>query len=580
MTALAGTITPDEGQDPPQGESGRPFWQHALGLLVLLAALVPLVGTDSAFVTDESFVVIQLDTIEDTGQWALPHPLPEVDPEGAAFPLHGAVRYESGYTLYGKHPALIYLYLPVHRAFGIVGLVALSVLGTWAAALVASRLAGRIRAGSGIVALWLVGAASPLFFDAYVIHAHTVAAALAGLSVLLVLRAMDEDRMWLGLGAVAAVFAVALLRSEGVLFAGALGGATALVGLLRRRLALTLLGAAAVGAGAAAQLLDRAWSAAVANGDYVEIDTFDRVGASFLDARVTSLSFTLLMPGYRGVTVPEVLTLLGAALLVVGAVVVRRRPGDKGAVVLPITGAALLAARSVLEWGPVPGLVVAFCVGTVGLVLLGGPIARSSPSRFLLLTSGVFAVAVALTQYAVGGHTEWGGRYFALAVPLLGAVSAASLDRALATWPRSTARAMRVSLVVATVAMGVLAVSTLRSAHDRNRARSDGVLAAAAELPVVAGQPPIVVTEDDQVPRLARGRYDEVRFLLVPPSEVDRYLGRLADEGVEQLLLVSVDPEESLDEIPTDYEQVGPIVRHPLQYDDGGGLIRLRLVEP
>jgi len=557
----------------------RPFWQHALALVVLLAALVPLIGTDSAFVTDESFVVIQLDTIEDTGKWTLPHPVPEVDPGGAAFPLHGATRYEDGYTLYGKHPALIYLYLPVHRAFGLVGLVGLSLLGTWAAALVAARLAERIQAGSGVVALWLVGAGSPLFFDAYVIHAHTIAAALAALAVLLALRAMDEDRPWIGVGTVVASLGVALLRTEGVLFVGALGGAVGLFGLLRRRAWVMAGGAAVMAAGAAAVIIDRAWATAVGGSDPVALDTLrGAVTRTFVEARMRSFSYTWMAPGYRGGTVPEALTLAGAMLLVVGTVVVRRRPGDQGAAILAVAGAVALAVRSALEWGPVPGLLVAFCVGVVGLVLVGGGGVRSADTRFLFLVSGVFAVAVILTQYGYGGHTEWGGRYFALAVPLLGAVAAASLCQSFASWSPTTARTMWVSLVVATVALGVLAVSTVRAAHDRNRARSDGVLAAASELPVVGGQPPIVLTEDDQVPRLARGRYTEVRFLRVTPPEVGRYLERLADEGVEDVLLVSLDPAETAGNIPAAYEHVGAIVPHDLQYEPGGGLIRLHLV--
>ena len=559
--------------------SERPFWQHAVGLLLLLVVLVPVIGTESAFVTDESFVVIQLDTIEDTGRWTLPHPMPAVDPEGAAFPLHGAARYESGYTLYGKHPALIYLYLPVHRALGIVGLIGLSVLGTWAAALVAARLAARVRGGSGVAALWLVGVASPLFFDGYVIHAHTLAAALAGLAALSALRAVDEDRWWLAAGTAVAALGVALLRSEGVLYALALGGAIGVLGLRRRSNRVVSLGLVTAATGAAAFLLDRAWSAAVAGGGQtVATESFATTEPGFLSGRVSSASFTWLMPGYRGGTLAEVLTMVGALLLVVGAVMVRRRPQDDGAVGLPIAGAVILLVRTVLEWGPVPGLLVAFCVGVVGLALVEGTVARSPATRLIALTSAAFAVSIVLSQYAVGGHTEWGGRYFALGLPLVGAVAAASLHRAFTAWPRRTAVAMQVSLVVAAISIGALAVATLRSAHERNRGRSDAVLAAAADLSAGDGGAPVVITEDEQLPRLARGRYREVRFLLVAPSEVDRYLVRLADAGIDDLLLVSIDPPDSLAALPPEYEPVGAVVPYDLQYDAGGGLIHLHRV--
>ena len=78
------------------------------------------------------------------------------------------------------------------------------------------------------------------------------------------------------------------------------------------------------------------------------------------------------------------------------------------------------------------------------------------------------------------------------------------------------------------------------------------------------------------MPRLARGRYDEVRFLRVPPSHVGVYLDRLAESGAVDVLLVSVDPERSLDELPASYAPVGPVEPYALQYEDVGGLIRLR----
>ena len=580
MATVAPTTSGAVADDGAAPAARRRLWKHAAALLVLLVVLIPVVGTRSAFVTDESYVVIQLDTIEETGVWALDHPMPEVDPEGAAFGLHGATRYEPGYTLYGKHPALIYLYLPVHRAFGLVGLVGLSVLGTWAAALVAAALAERIRPDSGVFALWLVGVGSPLFFDAFVIHAHTIAAAVAGAGALLALRMVDDDRRALGAGVVVAALVVALLRTEGIFFAGALGGALGLFGLARRRIALVATGAATVVAGGAALLIDRAWAARVAAGDYVDVETFGREALSFVAGRYTSMLFTLFMPGYRGGALPEALTTLGAVLLIVGTALLRRRPADTGAVVLPLTGAALLLARAFLEWGPVPGLLVAFCVGVAALVLLGGAVWRAPATRLLLLVAGVYGVAVALTQYPLGGHTEWGGRYFALAVPLLGAVAAASLHGALPGFAVPTARALRGAFLVAAAGLAILSISTLRHAHDRNRERSDGVLAAAAELPLEDGERPIVVTEDDQIPRLARGRYGEARFLLVPREEVDRYLRRLARAGVEHLLLVSTKPDESLEEVPRSYAVEGDIVPHKLQYGDGGGLIHLRLVDP
>lgn len=561
-----------------RSSGNRQLWHHALALGVLLAVIALVIGTSSAFVTDESFVVIQLDRIEDTGRWTMPHPLPEVDPEGAAFPLHNATRYRDGYTLYGKHPLLIYLYLPIHRAFGLAGLVALSILGTIGAAVGGAALAERIRHGSGPLALWMVGAASPLFFDSFLIHAHTLAAALAALAVALALRAVEDRRLVHGLGAVGAALVTALLRTEGVFLAAALGVALGLAGLRLHRSALLLLGAAVMSAAAVAPLLDRGWAELVAGSPAHLAESFAQVPPSFVSDRLTSLAITLIQPGYQGIDTASILTLLGAVLLTVGAWAVRRGPDDPGALLLPALGAGLLAVRALLGWGAVPGLLVAFCVGTTGLVLLGGSVWRASTTRLLMVACAAYAVAVALTQYRAAGHTEWGGRYFALALPLLGAVSAASLSQTFASWPRQRARAFQACLLIAAASLGVLAVRTVAGAHERNRDRTDSVLAVAASLPPTAdGLAPVVVTEDDQVPRLARGRIDEVRFLHVPAPHVRTYLDRLAAAGVRDLLLVSMDPQASLRSLPPSYDPVGPVLPYKLQWEGEGGLIRLRL---
>ena len=570
-------VTPRVGAGRPDQPLAVRLWAHAIGLLLLLGAIAVYVGTESAFVTDESFVVIQLDVIAETGDWHLDHPLPEVDPEGAAFPLHGASRYEDGYVLYEKHPLLVFLYRPVHGLFGISGLVGLSVLGTAGAALVAGLLAEHLRRGTGALALWIVGAASPLFFDSFVVHAHSIAAVGAAGATYLVLRSMERAAWAPSVAAVLCALVVALLRTEGLFFAVALGGASALAGLVWRRLGLVALGALVALAGPGAYLLDQLWASVIA-GDPVDVDSFDRAQPSYLAGRFTSLFVTLLLPGYRGDSLTETLTLVGSALLVVGLVIVNRRPHDRSALLVPGVGALMLVVRAALQWGPVPGLLVAFPVGVGGLLLAERELLERPAVRVMLATSGVYALGVALTQYPLGGHTEWGGRYFALAVPLLGAVAAVAISRARERWAPDVERGVLMALGAGAVALAVLAVSTISGAHDRNRERSDGVLAAAASLPDPGdGGRPVVVTTDDQIPRLARGRFGEVRFLLVPADQLQPYLRRLATQGVEHLLLVALDQREALEGVPEHYEVVGPALPHMGQYRDEGALFRLRL---
>ncbi|MGV3760411.1 MAG: hypothetical protein ACO1PW_12860, partial [Actinomycetota bacterium] len=260
----------------------------------------------------------------------------------------------------------------------------------------------------------------------------------------------------------------------------------------------------------------------------------------------------------------------------VGAVLLRRRPEDAGALLFPVLGGGLLLTRSVLEWSAVPGLLPAFAVGIAGLVFVRGPVWGSTTTRLLLGVVGAFCIAVIATQYRLGGHTEWGGRYFALAVPLAGAVAASSLAQALDTWPSARRRVFGVGMTAAVLGLAILAVRTVDAAHSRNLGRVEGVLAAASELP---DPRPVVVSEDEQIPRLARENVDDVRFLNVPPAYLNKYLGRLAAAGERYVLLVSRDPAVSLDRVPQSYEVVGAIRPHGLQWRDGGGLITLQLRE-
>jgi hypothetical protein len=352
------------------------------------------------------------------------------------------------------------------------------------------------------------------------------------------------------------------------------------VGLLRRTFWIAALGAATCAAGAAAMLIDRAWATAVAGGAYIGSVPHPSNDSGWLAGRVSSLSYTLVMPGYRELTTAEALTAVGALLLMVGVVLVHRRRADAGALVVPATGGALLLGRAALEWGPVPGILLAACVIVAGLLVADRALLGRPDVRVVLATAAVFGLAVAVSQYASGGHTEWGGRYFALAVPLLGAVAAPSLLQAWATWEPRRARVVQGAMAGAALGLAVLAVSTLIASHERNRERTDSVLAAAAALgPAGDGGRPVVVTEDDQVPRLARGRYGEVRFLLVRPDTIEGYLTRLADEGIEDLLIVSTDPARTLERLGP-YVAAGDPTPHQLQYDDDGALIRARLPAP
>src|SRR5439155_19509656 len=97
------------------------------------------------------------------------------------------------------------------------------------------RLARRLRPGPVVPALWSIGLASPLFFDAYTADAHTLGAALVAGSALATLRVLHGERhVLMSASAVVLAIAAGLLRNEALLFAAALGLVVLVVGVRRR----------------------------------------------------------------------------------------------------------------------------------------------------------------------------------------------------------------------------------------------------------------------------------------------------------------------------------------------------------
>ena len=89
----------------------------------------------------------------------------------------------------------------------------------------------------------------------------------------------------------------------------------------------------------------------------------------------------------------------------------------------------------------VPGLLVAAPVLAAGLVALRRSCLRPLGAGLAFTTFAVFALLVAATQYARGGSGEWGGRYFALGLPVLVPVALLALAEAGARLDAVTRRA-------------------------------------------------------------------------------------------------------------------------------------------
>ncbi|MGI9021651.1 MAG: hypothetical protein ACR2HV_00155, partial [Acidimicrobiales bacterium] len=252
--------------------------------------------------------------------------------------------------------------------------------------------------------------------------AHTLGAAAAAGAVLLALRAAEgRGRRGVAIaGAAGCVVVAVLLRNEAVFWGLGLGVALGALALHRR--SPTLAGAAVAMAGAAgvAHLGEEAWFERILGGNMVNLAADPDAGVGLLAGRVRSISLTWLRPGYGEFPGAELALILMLGAVVTATVAVRRHP-DNRRVIISLAAVASTAAVVAMVAGPtnlVPGLLVAAPVLAAGLVALRRSCLRPLGARLAFTTFAVFALLVAATQYARGGSGEWGGRYFALGLPV------------------------------------------------------------------------------------------------------------------------------------------------------------------
>jgi hypothetical protein len=334
-----------------------------------------------------------------------------------------------------------------------------------------------------------------------------------------------------------------LLRSEGLFIAAALAAVAGVVALRRAELRLpaatAALGAALAGAGAF--LLDREWTARLVGA--AEAGPATAAGApagstGLLAGRVKGFLLTWLTPSYSGRALLGLLLLTMLAALVLGAVALRRHAGDSRRVAVCATVAACAAVAALVAGAGnvVPGLLLAFPAGTAGLLLVGRRTLRTDAARVAAGVSVLYVLAVAATQYAKGGGGEWGGRYFALAIPIAVPLLLLALrDRASALAPRDARRAA-VALVVCSLALTTMGVTALRSSH-----RANARLVAAVDRAgrTVAADRPVMVTTEGAMPRFAWPTFDRQRWLLAGPEGLDDLFDRLQRAGVTRIGFVT-----------------------------------------
>jgi hypothetical protein len=492
----------------------------------------------------------QARSIAEDNTFAIPHPFPEADPDGVAFPLDSSLRIDGGHAPLPKKPVYTLLLAGADLAVGVPGMMIVSIAGTVIAATFAALVARRLHPSLALPTLWLTGAASPLVADAYLAIAHALAAGVCAAALLAVASALDR-RTFARLALVAAPIAAAItLRSEALLFGVALALALLASAGLRRDRWTAWVGAAAVVGLGAGVVIDRAVTNRLlgASGVAIPATSGGSEAGSFLSGRAKGFVTTLLRPGYGAIRPTGLLMIV---LLLGGLLVVRELRRDdpdrrfvRSAAAI-IIGVALLVLVVAMTGDPqiVPGLLVAFPVGVWGIVALDRATIRHPLGEVLALTATLFALAVLATQYAQGGAWEWGWRYFAIGLPCVTPLVAAGLRRLSDRVDADTARVWIASIAAAAIALAVMGTGSVGYFRDGWRDFVAATVAIAERTDPGDGGGPVVVATEPELPRAAWDEMEGSRWLLVAPEDVAAMLERLHDLGVRELVVATKGPE-------------------------------------
>lgn len=549
-----------------------PLWAHAAVLAILLLALLPVMLPQSAFTEDEGAYALQVRSLEN-GSWAYQYKAAPFDPDGRWFPVKGSSENDGRFYTYIQHPAYPLLMRAAAAMVGTtLGLHLIAMLGAVGAAAAAWLLAGEIEHVLRRPAFWVV-AGSPVLVNGMLPWAHAPSAALAGFAVV---AAAQISRRGLTpgntLGVVAALVGGVLLRSEGVVFAGAL--ATAVAAMRFRRggfwSALVSFGVLA-GAGAVAVVAERAWVRSIAGG------AFDNLGARESTADATAYlrgrldgAFHSLFQAHDEVSAASLPVLAVLGLVAgLGYVALRRwRPTSRRDVVLMVAGAVLLYGLRLATHPTeaVTGLFSAWPLAALGLLLVSWR-QRQPTVDLCLLVLGTFGAGVLATQYQEGGGLEWGGRFFSPATVPLAVVATAAIAHRLRSAPVGARRSTTVAVAGLAVASALFSIATVGAA----RAAQDRLIAVALRHPAT-----VTVTTVAVYPRLAWRTHDRLSWMLTDDEGLPELLRTLRAEGVVDVALVTGEgvPPASL----AAYDDVRRVVE-PALAEVGASMILLRARE-
>lgn len=534
------------------------LWWNVLALTAVLTAVMFTTDNGSIAIFDEAVYATQATALSE-GSWVAPRGATDIDPFGVAEPLMDATPVEGGSIAYSRHPLYPVLIVPWIALGGYSAALLLSVVGVVGSAVCAAFIARRLDVRYGVPALWFAGLMSPLVADALVLWAHSLVAASAGLLFLAVLRVLDGCRTLVHtVVAIVATGFTVMIRSEGVLFVGAVGLVVAIEGVRRANVAerwrALVIGGSVVVVGAVSYLADGWWSRSVGGGGGYGTNVATLVGSERVGAVGAAWS-SLFRPG-RGVLYEATeIVALATIALVVGVLAIRVNLPWKSvpwclAMIAAVGWVVAIVANRDYFW--VSGLFPAFPALVAAVVLLDRSTFRNRDAALSVAVFVVGGLGLVFTIYPEGGATEWGGRFFhVLLVPVFGLMLGA-FDACLTRFNRSERRLLAVpvaALLLVPSAMAVRFVSTGKSIAAEHAAAVESAAAHAR----TTMYPPLVVvflaTRDGSARTLwaLRGRVD-----VLVPREPDGLYRVLDTSGAQRRGVILLDTDldaASIDEL-------------------------------
>ena len=506
---------------------------------------------------DEGALLAQVRTLADTGHWSLPVHT-EIDRGGSWFGLHQPVILGDRAITFDRPPTYPLLLVPLWKIGGLAAVLALHVLGVWAAALLAGRLTERLVGARGIEAMWLTGVLSPLLFDGYWAIAHSLVAAGAIAAVLGALRFVLDGRRW-GIAVWLAGLVTAVgLRTEPLFLAAGLAAALLVVGWAQATVRWRAWGLATATVGLAGSLFIglRLWQRAVEGSPSGGGLPTPSSPNGYLAARLSGFSHSVIGAGF-GDRAGAVVAIIAAGFTL-GALLLTRfaRGTHRMQTGLAAAGAAAAVVRLFLPLDLVTGLLIAAPL-IVGAALCVPRQRWADPAtKIVAVTASLTVAAVVATQHERGGTGEWGGRYFHVVLPLICVLAVVSMDWLVAHRPAART-VVTCGLVVCAAFSGMSLREAARGRHSAE-VRTELAWQAAQKL----GPNPVIVNTWIAGGRFAWRHVDEARYLTVGRKDFPLLGRRLEEAGIDEWVLLAQ---------PQDLAHIDEIEGYELTEQEGFG---------